>query len=420
MQGSYPLFTRCIGLGLAWAVCTGLQAQGTPQNGAPAAAPAQATAAQAAPAPLVVRIGHAGPLSGPIAALGRDEENGVRLAIEDLNARGLEMGGRKLLWQLQAGDDQGDPLQAVALAQRFCAQKVAAVVGHLQSGTSLPAAQIYHQCGLPHITPMASNPALTAAGFTTSFRVIADDSAMTDALLAHAMEQLGVRKLAIIDDRKAYGQGMVSLWEAAAKAQALEVEMLDKQALEPSGKGFKQLLGAVQQSGADALFFAGSDEEAVPLLTEMAAMGMDGVHVLGGDALCTARLPSLVARAKMLEQLVCVSAGQALTALPEAVAWRQRYERRFPGQYQGFSPYAYDATRVLAHAMLRADSLQAEAYLPYLRETRYAGITAHIAFTPQGDLRKPAVHFYAYERGQRKLLPSAAAPAPAAPRPAAG
>ena len=387
--------------GLAWALPGSGPANG--QSAGASAAAAAPAAPSSADAPLVVRIAHAGPVSGPIASLGKDEENGVRMALDDLNAKGLEIGGRKLRWKLEAGDDGGDPGQAVALARRLCDKKVAAVVGHLQSGTTLPATSIYHDCGIVMVTPAASNPAITQAGYDTTYRVIADDRAMVDALVAHAVGKLGVKRAAIIDDRSAYGQGIVALFEAEAREQGIEI--VDKQFTGDKATDFVPILTAIKGKKPDAIFFGGLDAQAGPMLRQMAQLAMDKVRLLGGDGLCTLRLPELAGNTSPLRNVTCAVGGSPLERMPGGTAWKQRYDQRFPDQYQVFSPYAYDATMVLAQAMVRADSIRPDAYIPYLRQTRHDGVTAPIAFTPQGELQAPVVTLYHYAQGVRKPLP---------------
>ncbi|WP_027016375.1 branched-chain amino acid ABC transporter substrate-binding protein [Comamonas composti] len=365
------------------------------------AAFAQAAAAPAAE-PLEVRIGHAGPVSGPIAALGKDEENGVRMALEELDSQGLEIGGRKLKWVLEAGDDAGNTGQAVVLARQFCEKTLAAVVGHLQSGTTLAAGDIYQQCGLPLVTPGASHPAITEPGNGSRFRVIADDKASVSALVARAAAQ-GVKSLAIVDDRSAYGQGLVALLEMAARDQGLQI--LSKQYIDDKVSDFAPMLKRIKELGPDALFFGGMDAQAAPLLRQMTRLAMTDMRFLGGDALCTVRLPDLAGKDSNLKKVLCAVGGSPLERMPGGLAWKQRYEQRFGNQYQNFSPYAYDATMVLAQAMLRADSIEPRVFVPYLRQTDHPGVTGRIAFTPQGELAEPQVTLYQYEQGTRKIVP---------------
>ena len=380
-----------LGLALAAGCLTQANAQGV----------AQATA-HSADKPLVVRIAHGGPVSGPIAALGKDEENGVRMAVDELNARKLQISGRPVQWKLEAGDDMGDPGQAAALAQRFCDKKVAGVVGHLQSGTTLPAAKIYNDCNIPNITPAATNTSITEAGYDASFRVIANDKAMVDALLDYAVKHRGIKRVAIIDDRTAYGQGIVKLFEAAAAER--DVQIVDKQYTSDKATQFAPILTAIKGHKPDAIFFGGMDAQAGPILRQMSQLAMNQTQFLGGDAQCSERLPVMADKAPALKNVVCVMSGSSLAKMPGGTAWKQKYDQRFPGQYQVYSPYAYDATMVLAQAMLRADSAQVEAYLPRLRQSHYEGVTGTIEFDSQGELQNPRVTLFGYASGERKEL----------------
>lgn len=410
---------------------TATVAPATPGVAASAAKSAELHKPEAVPAPLLVRIGHAAPLSGAIAFLGQDEENGVRLAIETLNARKLKIGGRPVQWQLEASDDAGEPAKAVAQAEKFCASKVNAVVGHMQSSTTLPAARIYNECGIPNITPAAGSPAITQAGYEASFRVIADDRAQMQKLIADAASRLGVKRLAIIDDGSAYGQLLMEwLQEAAVNNEDVDVvatlplnaaPVIAGKPQEPDfGPSLRALNALKGKHKPDAVFFAGLDTQTASLLTQLgvAAKTMPALaqlKLLGGDAMCTNRLPELAGKQPLLKNIRCVQAGVPLEDLRDAAQWKQRYSKQFPKAAQLFSPYAYDATMVLAKAMMEADSAQPQAFLPYLRRVEYQGYTGKISFTAQGDLQEPVVTVYEYADGERKAVEPVAVAAPAAP-----
>ena len=376
---------------------------------------AEMKASEPKPAPLQVRIGHAAPLTGAIAFLGKDEENGVRLAIEQLNARKLHIGGRPVQWELVAADDGGVPAKAVAVAQQFCAAKLNAVIGHLQSGTTLPAARIYNDCGIPNITPAAGSAAITSAGYEETFRVIADERVQMDALIADAARRLGVKRLVLVDDGSAVGEALLD-WVKAAAAAHDDVEIVDTVVLPKTPTpDFSPVLAAARKKRADAVFFPGMDVQGAALVRDWALLVRSSpqlarMHLLGAEALCTERLPEMVGKAVTLQRISCVQAGVPLENMHEVASFQQRYAKQFPKDTPVFSPYAYDATMVLAQAMLEADSSQAQAFVPYLRRTEYQGLTGKIAFTPQGDLHAAPVSVYRYVSGQRQRVtaPSAA------------
>jgi branched-chain amino acid transport system substrate-binding protein len=183
----------------------------------------ESTASAGADAPLLVRIGHVGATSGAVAHLGKDNENGARLAIEELNAAGLKIGEQRARFELLAEDDAADPKQATAAAQKLVDVNVNGVVGHLTSGATLPSSQIYHDAGIPQITPSSTNPKYTRQGFPGAFRLVADDVQQGGALGRYAVQSLKARTVAVIDDRTAYGQGLADEFEKAAVAAGAQL-----------------------------------------------------------------------------------------------------------------------------------------------------------------------------------------------------
>ncbi len=350
----------------------------------------------------VVKIGHAGPISGGIAHIGKDTENGVRLAIEDLNAQGLVIGGKKIKFELAAEDDAGDPRQATAVAQKLCDQKVAGLVGHLQSGTSIPAASVYSKCDLPNITASASNPDLTKPGYKTTFRLIANDNALGAALAVFAADTLKLKNVAVIDDRTAYGQGVANVFKATAKQKGMNV--VAEEFTNDKATDFMAILTSIKNKKPDAVFYGGLDAQAGPMLRQMVQLGLGNVKFFGGDALCTEKLPELAGKSPALVNVTCATGGASVDKMQGGAEWKKRYDAKFPGQFQIYSPYAYDAAMVLADAMKRANSVDPRVYTPFIGKTQFKGVTANIAFTPKGELTTPAVTLYTYKDNARVTL----------------
>ena len=297
----------------------------------------------------IVKIAHAGPLSGGIAHIGQDTDNGVRLAIDEINAQNLVIGGKKIKFELMSEDDAGDPRQATAIAQKLCDAKVAGVIGHLQSGTSIPAATVYNKCGIPNITASATNPDLTKPNYKTTFRLIANDNALGAALAIYAHDALKVRKVAVIDDRTAYGQGLADVFKTTAKFKG--IELVGEEFTTDKATDFMAILTAIKSKKPDAVFFGGLDAQAGPMLRQMAQLGLSNVKFFGGDALCTEKLPDLASKAATLKNVTCATGGASIQKMQGGAAWKKRYDAKFPGQFQIYSPYAYDATFVLVDAM---------------------------------------------------------------------
>jgi len=362
---------------------------------------AAATAANAQDV-QTVKIAHAGPVSGGIAHIGKDTENGVRLAIDDLNAQNLVIGGKKIKFEIAAEDDAGDPRQATAVAQKLCDQKVAGVVGHLQSGTSIPASSIYAKCDLPHITASASNPDLTKPGHKTTFRLIANDNALGAALALFGADHQKLKSVAIIDDRTAYGQGVASVFKATALQKGLKV--VGEEFTNDKATDFMAILTAIKNKKPDAICYGGLDAQAGPMLRQMEQLGLGNVKFFGGDALCTEKLPELSGKTPALKNVTCATGGASVDKMQGGADWKKRYDAKFPGQFQIYSPYAYDAAMVLADAMKRANSVDPKVFAPFLAKTEYKGVTANIAFTAKGELTTPAVTLYTFKDGSRVAL----------------
>ena len=349
-----------------------------------------------------VRIAHAGPTSGGIAHIGKDTENGVKLAIDELNTQNLVIGGKKVRFELVAEDDAGDPRQATAVAQKLCDAHVAGVVGHLQSGTSIPAATVYSKCGMPNITASATNPDLTKPGYKTTFRMIANDNALGAALAIFASNALKVKKVVVIDDRTAYGQGLADVFKATARQKGIEV--VGEEFTTDKATDFMAILTGAKGKNPDAIFFGGLDAQAGPMLRQMEQLGLSNVKFFGGDALCTEKLPDLSSKAGSVKNVTCATGGASLEKMQGGPEWKKKYDAKFPGQFQIYSPYAYDATFVLVDAMRRANSVDPTIYLPFMGKTQYKGVTASIAFTGNGELTKPAVTLYTYKNNVRMAL----------------
>ena len=361
-----------------------------------------AVAGMASAQEQVVKIGHVAPVSGAQAHYGKDNENGARMAIEVLNAEGVTIGGKKIKFELQAEDDAADPKQGTAAAQKLCDSKVAGVVGHLNSGTTIPASKVYNDCGIPMVTGAATNPNLTKPGYKTTFRIIANDNALGAGLAAYAAETLKLKTVAIIDDRTAYGQGVANVFKTIAAQKGMKV--VDEQFTTDKATDFMAILTAIKSKNPDAIFFGGMDPQAGPMLRQMEQLGMGNVKYFGGDGVCTSEIAKLAAGAKTLGNVICAEGGASLGKMPGGTAWKAKYDAKYPNQFQVYSPYTYDATFVLVDAMKRANSSEPKVYIPELIKTSYKGVTTTIEFLPNGELKNPSITLYTYKDGKKTAL----------------
>ncbi len=350
----------------------------------------------------VVKIGHVAPMSGAQSHYGKDNANGAMMAVEDINAQNLVIGGKKIKFELQAEDDAADPKQGTAAAQKLCDSKVAGVVGHLNSGTTIPASKVYHDCGIPMVTGAATNPNLTKPGYKTTYRIIANDNSLGAGLAFYAADTLKVKTVAMIDDRTAYGQGVAEVFKKVAQTKGIKV--VDDQFTTDKATDFMAILTAIKSKNPDAVFFGGMDPQAGPMLRQMEQLGMGKIKYFGGDGICTAEVAKLAAGAKTLLNVTCADGGASLKKMPGGEAWKKRYDAKFPGQFQVYSPYTYDATFVLVDAMKRANSTDPKVYTAKLAESNFKGVTGTISFEPNGELKNPSITLSHYVDGKKTAL----------------
>ncbi len=360
-----------------------------------------AASTMAAVAQEKVRIAVAGPLSGPAAHYGKDNERGVKLAIDDLNARQFKIAGKVVKFEMVSEDDQAEPKQGTAVAQKLVDMRVNGVVGHNNSGTTIPAARIYSDAGLPHITPAASNPKLTQLGYKTTFRTIAHDGMIGSALAVYAATKLKLRNVALIDDRTAYGQGLADEFEKTFKS--LGGVVVAREFTNDKATDFSPILTTIKGKKAEAVFFGGLDAQAGAMLRQMVQLGIGSLPFMGGDGVCTGDLPKLGAGA-VGKNVICGDGGEALMDMKGGPDFAKRYKKAYDADVVVYAPYAYDNVMVLAQAMQAAGSSQPAKYISYLTQTKYEGVTGLIEFDGSGQRKKAAVTLSSYPDGAKTTL----------------
>jgi branched-chain amino acid transport system substrate-binding protein len=352
----------------------------------------------------VVKIGHVAPTSGWMAAVGAESENGARMAIDELNAKAVTVGGKKVRFELLARDDAADPSRAPVVARELVAANVNGVVGHLTSGSTIAAAKIYSDAGVPQVSPSATSPVYTRSGYKTAFRTVGDDALVGSRLGRYAIKEMKATRFAVIDDRSAYGRGVAEEFSKAVAAAGGSV--VDTQYTDDKATDFATILAAVKAKNADVVFFGGMTQQAGPMLIQMKQLGI-GARFMGGDGLCVPDLVSNWARGSATDgQIVCASpGGLEKTDDPATIAFLANYAKRSGSGSTFFGPYAYDAVMVLADAMVRADSTEPARYLAELAKTKgYKGATGTISFDEKGDVQNAAVSIYTYTAQHKALV----------------
>ena len=373
---------------------------------------------------ITVKIGSASPLTGPQAHIGIDIRNGVQLAIDDANAMGLEIGGKKVRFELIAEDDEANPTKATTVAQKLVDSKVAGVVGHFNSGASIPASKIYSDAGIPQISPSSTNPKYTLQGFKTTFRVVAHDDQQGPTLGLFSTVKLGAKNIAVIDDSTAYGQGLADAFERTVKAGGATI--VAREHTTDKDTDFKAILTKIKGRNPDLVMFGGIDPQAGPMVKQMSELGIKAKFI-GGDGMQTPNFIKLAGAAS--EGVMASIPGLPKEKMPGGVEFLKKYKAKFNQEVELFAPMGYDAVMVFIDAMKRAGSVEPAKFLPELGKTNYQGVIGPIAFDDKGDLRNGPITLYVVKGGtwepletvtpQASAQPAAPAVAPASAPPAA-
>ncbi len=338
-------------------------------------------AAVAAEPTVNVKIGHAGPLTGSIAHLGKDDENGVALAVAQTNAKKIKIDGKLLVLQMMSEDDQADPKVGTVVAQKMVDAKVAAVIGHLNSGVSIPASEVYLKAGIPMISGSATNPVLTERGFKNTFRTVGRDDQQGPALATYIASELKAKRVAIIHDKTAYGEGLAKEVEKTLKAA--KVNIVATEQTNDKETDFKAILTKIKAKNPDVIFHGGMDATGGPLIKQARELGIKGTFTFG-DGACTNEMFKLAGNAA--DGMVCSQAG-----LPAAAATKEfndAFKAKF-GDVKQYAPYFYDGAMAVVEAMKKANSADPAKFGPELFNVSFAGATGKVEFDAKGD-RKDA------------------------------
>jgi len=344
---------------------------------------------------LLVKIGASAPLTGPQAHIGKDNENGTRMAIDDANAKGITIGGKKVHFELLSEDDQTDPKTATIVAQKLVDAKVNGIIGHLNSGTTIPASRIYSDNGIPQISPSATAVAYTAQGYKTAFRVMANDAQQGKVLGEFATKSLAAKKIAVLDDRTAYGQGIAD--EFVKSAQAHGAKIITREYTTDKSIDFSAVLTSIKGKKPDLIFFGGMDPQGAPMVKQLRSLGMKTQFMMGDGGYT----PKFIDNAGVAAEGAYASLpGVPLAKMPKGLDFAARYEARFKHPIQLYAPYCYDAVNVMIAAMQQAGSAEPAKYLPVLSKVIYDGVTAKLAFDEKGDLKGGAITLYQVRQGK--------------------
>jgi ABC-type branched-subunit amino acid transport system substrate-binding protein len=350
----------------------------------------------------LVRIGVSGPLSGANAFAGKDNENGVRLAVEELNAQKLKVGGKLLRFELQSEDDQGDPKAGVNVAQKFADAGVKFVLGPYNSGVAIPASRVYNDAGILMST-VGTNPKITQSRYPHVFRIVASDNQVGGSMASYAAKELKIKTVGVIDDRTAFGQGIAE--EFARQARAAGLSVAGREFTNDKASDFAAILTAFRAKKVDAIFFGGYAPQAAPMARQMKQLGMANVRLLGGDTLCSPEMAKLGGDA-VGDNVLCAQAGAMLDKQPGGPAFKARYKQRFQRDPDVYAPAFYDQAMVIGQAMKQANTVDPAAVSKLLHTMSFPGVAGTYGYDASGNLKKTAVTVYTFKGGALSPLAS--------------
>lgn len=350
---------------------------------------------------MIVKIGHSGPLSGAQAFSGKDNESGARLAVEELNAKPITVAGKKIRFELQSEDDQGDPKAGVAAAQKLIDQGVKFVVGPYNSGVAIPASRAYNDAGVL-IASVATNPKLTQQGYKGLFRVNASDSQLGGKMALYAASELKLKTVAVIDDRTAFGQGVAEEFKKQAKASGMTVA--GHEFTTDKSFDFSAILTKLKTKKVEAIFFGGYAPQGAPMARQMKQLGINA-KLLGGDTICTAEMGKLGGEA-VGENVLCSQGGAILDKAASGPAFKARFKARFKQDADVYAAAYYDATMMYAQAMQKANSLDPQKVGAVISAGEYKGVAGSYSFDARGDMKQSPVTIFTFKAGQPSAITS--------------
>lgn len=343
----------------------------------------------------VVKLGFAAVLSGAQGHYGKGMEYATRIAIEEANAKKFQIGGQTVKFELISEDDQADPKAGAAAAQRLVDAGVTAVIGHFNSGTSIPASRIYYAAGIPQISPAATNPILTSQGYKTVFRTINTDAQLGFYAGKYAVEGRRAQRIGIVDDRTAFGQGMAEEFKKAvraAKGNVVGHEFTTDKAVD-----FNAILTSFKSKKVDLIFFGGLDPQAGPMARQMKQLQMDAVLMGGGGFTNKNFIDSAGPGA---EGTLSWDYGLPLSKMPGGKSLIEKMKAKYNVETDLFAPFSYDATWVVINAIVKANSTDPKVFVPVLAATDYDGVTGKIKFDKKGDLINPPATLFVVKNGE--------------------
>ncbi len=337
-----------------------------------------------------IKIGVAGPITGPNAAFGAQLKNGVEQAVEDINAAG-GINGQKL--QIVIGDDVSDPKQGVSVANKFAAEGVKFVVGHFNSGVSIPASQVYEEAGIVQVTPASTNPQFTERGLWNTFRTCGRDDQQGLVAGGYLADKFKGKKVAVVHDKTPYGKGLADETQKAMNAKGLKEVVYE--GINPGEKDYSALVSKLKQAGVDVVYFGGLHTEAGLIIRQMRDQGLNA-PLMSGDGIVSAEFTSIAGPG---------AEGTLMTFSPDPRKNPNAKDVVAKFKAKNFEPeaytlYSYAAAQILAEAAKQAGSTDGKKVSDVMKSGKpFKTVIGDISFDKKGDITRPDYIMYVWKKG---------------------
>jgi len=349
-----------------------------------------ATFATASIAQAQIKLGVAGPITGPNAAFGAQLKNGVEQAVEDINAAG-GINGQKI--SLSVGDDVSDPKQGVSVANKFVGDGVKLVVGHFNSGVTMPASEIYAENGVLMVTPSATNPKITERGLWNAFRTCGRDDQQGAVAAKYIGANLKGKKVAVVHDKTTYGQGLADETKKAMNKAGIKEVLYE--GVNTGEKDFSALVSKVKAAGADILYWGGLHTEGGLIVRQMRDQGLKTV-MMSGDGITSDEFAT-IGGAGVEGTLMTFPPDPRNRPEAKAVVAKYKAKNINPESY---TLYSYAAVQIMAEAAARAKSLDPKKIAEAMKSGQpFKTVIGDIAFDKKGDITRPDYVIYTWKKG---------------------
>jgi branched-chain amino acid transport system substrate-binding protein len=337
-----------------------------------------------------ILIGVSGPLTGPNAAFGAQLQKGAEQAAADINAAG---GVNGEMIKIVLGDDVSDPKQGISVANKFVGDGVKFVVGHFNSGVSIPASEVYAENGILQISPASTNPTYTERGLWNTFRVCGRDDQQGTVAGQYIFDKFKDAKVAIVHDKTPYGQGLAD--ETKKAMNGLGVNEVIYEGIQPGEKDYSALIAKMKEAGVSIVYFGGLHTEAGLIMRQMADQGLKAT-LMSGDGITSNELASIAGDAV---------AGTLMTFPPDprnnpAAADAVKKFRDAGFEPEAYTLYSYSSVQIFADAIKAAGDTDPMKVAEAMKaKGPFKTVIGDITFDSKGDLTRPDYTMYEWKKG---------------------